>query len=389
MRGTGINRRRVSSGLCAAAHLGLLLGLVLAGCSGPTSDPEASRPPVEVSAGLDRAVATLGDRITWTLTVDRAAEVEVDVPPLGGDLDGLTVVDAGHREKTRANRVVEEHWVRLRVDEVGSLELPAITVSYRQTAQPKGAESGQAESGEAESGEAESGEVASTEEEPVIEATVETSPLTLEVESMLERAGAEVTDIRGLKPLAEPATPLLWIWILGGAALLALATFAVLWLRRRRRTKPEAPPRPPHEVVLERISALADLDLSDPQAVRRFHFEISEALRAYIEARFGLNATDLTTEEIVVALPSVRGLTAEPAKSLRRFLLATDRVKFADHRPSEGEIQEVLERARSFVEATVPPPSEEEDRECDTRWDSQTPIRDPQAEGTSNREEAA
>lgn len=364
MRGRTINRRRISGGLCAAAHLGLLLGLVLAGCSGPRSDPDASRPPVEVRAGIDRAVATLGDRITWTVTVDRAAEVEVDVPPLGDDLDGLTVVDAGQREETRANRVVEEHWVRLRVDEVGTHEIPPVTVSFRPPGQPEAEDPEPEEAGPP--------------------STVETSPLSLEVESVLERAGAEVTDIRGLKPLAGPQAPSPWVWIVG-AALLALATFVVLWLRRRRRTQPEAPPRPAHEVALERISALAGLDLSDPSSVRRFHFEISEAVRAYVEARFGLNATDLTTEEIVVSLPSVRDLQAEPAKSLRRFLLATDRVKFADHQPSEGEIREVLERARSFVEATVPPPPEDE-----ARSGSQTPIGAPEREvGASNQEEAA
>ena len=61
--------------------------------------------------------------------------------------------------------------------------------------------------------------------------------------------------------------------------------------------------------------------------MRRFHFEISEVIRAYVENRFFLNATDLTTEEIVAQLGDLRGLDGDSSERLRGFL--------ARHRSSE------------------------------------------------------
>jgi hypothetical protein len=112
-----------------------------------------------------------------------------------------------------------------------------------------------------------------------------------------------------------------------------------LWLRRRRdrvAAVPEAPPIPAHEIALAALDRLAAQRAVGDAAVRRFYFALSEIVRAYIEGRFGLNATDLTTEEILrrsIALP----LRRRPP-GLRAFLHDTDRVKFAAHRPQRGEI---------------------------------------------------
>ena len=45
-------------------------------------------------------------------------------------------------------------------------------------------------------------------------------------------------------------------------------------------------------------------------------------------------------------------------EKLRRFLLETDRVKFAAHEASDEEIREAYEDALSFVESTRPTPTE-------------------------------
>ena len=98
-------------------------------------------------------------------------------------------------------------------------------------------------------------------------------------------------------------------------------------------------------------------------AVRRFYFALSEIVRAYVEGRFGLNATDLTTEEI---LSSLSRLPLDPGhdRGLRAFLADTDRVKFAAHRPERGEITTLLDWARRFVEETRPVEPEAAAREA-------------------------
>ena len=94
--------------------------------------------------------------------------------------------------------------------------------------------------------------------------------------------------------------------------------------------------------------------------MRRFHFRISEVIRAYVEGRWGLNATDLTTEEILLQLAGLDDLPAAEGARLAGFLRATDRVKFAEHRPAPPEIEGTWEAALGFVEATQPRPQSEE-----------------------------
>ena len=312
-----------------------ILALALAGC--PASEAPApagvepaaaapaeseSRPPVEASTAVDRAVATTGDVITYTVTVDHDPAFEVELPEPGAEIAGFRIFDLGRDEPVeRRGRRVASRWYKLRADIVGSYVLPPVTVGYR------------AAGGDQEW------------------RTIETSAIFVEVESVLPADG-EAADIRGLKPLREVRQGLPWGWIGGGLAALALAAAALwAWLRRPR---PATPPVPPHVLAFGELDALRGTDFDDPAAVRRFHFRISEILRAYVEGRWGLNATDLTTEEILPHLAGLGDLPSGEADRLTRFLRATDRVKFAEHRPPPSEVEETWERALGFVEATVP-----------------------------------
>ena len=305
--------------------------LALIGCAAEdgASDDGASvavdKPPVEARARVDRAVATTGDVITYSVTLDYDASYVVELPDPGSEIAGFRIVDIGGEEPvTTEGRTVEERWYQLRADLVGSYVLPPVTVEYRSSEQSSDGGIG----GEPE--------------------TIQTSEIFVEVETVLS---GDETDIRQLKPLrrVETGTP----WELyaaagGGALLLALLGW---WMWRRRRNRPAPPPRPAHEIAFEALDRLRGTDFTDVEAMRRFHFEISEVVRAYVEARFALNATDLTTEEIVDHLDELRTASCERDR-LGLFLRSTDRVKFADHRPPEDEIQNTYEHALSFVEAT-------------------------------------
>ncbi|MEM9408644.1 MAG: DUF4381 family protein, partial [Acidobacteriota bacterium] len=225
-------------------------------------------------------------------------------------------------------RTVRRFWYRLRADLIGSYILPALRLDYTTAEDQTG--------------------------------SVETSEIFVEVESVLPEDGG-ATDIRDVKELRRVAEEPPWLWI-GLAALALLLAVAGWWWRRRRREGPKPQPsQPAHEVAFEALAQLRQTDFDDLRALRRYYFEISEVLRTYVEARFGLNATDLTTEEIV---PRLQGLVEVHQEDLlRRFLVETDGVKYAARVPGAEQIESTYESALRFVEETVPAEDEPSERE--------------------------
>jgi hypothetical protein len=81
---------------------------------------------------------------------------------------------------------------------------------------------------------------------------------------------------------------------------------------------------------------------------------LSVLFRAYVEDVLGFEATARTTSEI---LEHLRGLTHLPEGNVtraQRVLRATDRVKFAEHRPAEDWLAELDADLRAFVHSTRP-----------------------------------
>lgn len=325
---------------CSLAVLVLPLALACGATDDRAEVATSPKPPAELRAAVDRATATTGDLITYEVEVEREPAVSVELADPGTGIAGFRIVDLGQDppETLASGRIVERRWFRLRADLVGSYVLPALSATYSGAA-------------------GDAGELATPE-------------IPVEVESVLPADGTEVTDIRDIKPLrrAEPGRPwLLWLGI--ALAVLALAAAAWWWRRRRERgdAAPETPAVPPYELAIQELERLRRTDFSNLRELRRYYFAVSAVLRAYIEGRFGLNATDLTTEEILSRLgePAPLAIRLDPvqARRLERFLLATDQVKFAAHLPGPGEIDRTYEQALGFVRATRPPMDDgDEDR---------------------------
>ncbi|MCH9652058.1 MAG: hypothetical protein K0U98_27760 [Deltaproteobacteria bacterium] len=343
---------------------------------------EEPKAPVETQAAVDRAVATTGDIITYTVTVDYDASLEVDIPEPGAEIAGFRITDLGKEDTREAEgRIVEERWYKLRADLVGSYVLPPVAVSYSPIVAAAPLEEQQAAETEAAETEAEE-EVTMR---PRTVETVETSAIFVEVESVLPEDGVESADIRDVKPLRQVKDQQPWGWI--GAGILALSAAIALFLWWRRRPAKVVPPVPAHELAFRALDELRDTNFEDAEAVRRFYFQISEVVRNYVEGRFGLNATDLTTEEILPALELLPQLSQQPAEDLRSFLLHTDQVKFADQTPTEEDIKNTYESALGFVEATRPTESELEMAAEDSS--GTTESEPPTKDDNSSREQAA
>jgi len=116
---------------------------------------------------------------------------------------------------------------------------------------------------------------------------------------------------------------------------LLLVALLYTWARRLRK-RGEAPrmpaiappPLPAHEAAL---TALAELEASQLLArgqVKEYHIELSDILRTYVERRFGIEALEMTSHEILLGLQT-RGVEPGFVDGLRSFLDPCDLVKFA------------------------------------------------------------
>ena len=143
------------------------------------------------------------------------------------------------------------------------------------------------------------------------------------------------------------------------ASLLAagLLYAAARTIARRRRLRPAPlvplpPPRPAHEVALERLEALLRSGLLARGETAVFVERLmDEVLRDYVTARFSLSAGTRTTRELVKDLlgVSVPGLDVALVETL---LIDTDLVKFAKATIAADRAHAMATRVRALVEAT-------------------------------------
>lgn len=149
------------------------------------------------------------------------------------------------------------------------------------------------------------------------------------------------------------------VYIAGGLLAVGMGAVIALLVRRRLRARkpaaPAAPPRPAHEVAMEKLDRLGGL-LAEGGDLRPFYFELSEAIREYLGGRFGFESLEMTTEELVAAMRRVpldhaRGVVSS---EIEGWLSGCDLVKFAKVSPSPEQARGALETAIRMVAATRP-----------------------------------
>ena len=171
-------------------------------------------------------------------------------------------------------------------------------------------------------------------------------------------AAVPMTDIHGIKPPELPGwNPAPMYYAAAGALVLTMAVFSfLLWKYRRRRLRWGAVPQfPPEELALAALDELSDAERMEPKL---FYFRMSAVLRRYVQARYGVDAPEMTTEEL---LPALKPLNIDPdlKQGLRSLLETADPIKYAGSQASAGTMKGHLAFARRFVTETIPAPAQE------------------------------
>ena len=284
---------------------------------------------------IEPAVITVGDPVRLVVTVHHLAESQV-VWPDPFELDPFELVDQRLLEPlAEGNRVQSSTELTLTAFALGELRVPAFEVE-------------------------------------VVDAAGDSVRLTSEVavirvESVRLDEGADIRDIKG--PLAIPFSMVTLLPWLVGLTILGAAAYW-LYRRYRRRTRPNrpvpvVPPRPAHEIAYESLDALEASGLLELGEVKTYHIRVSDIMRVYAEGRFGIEAMEMTTGEVLDELRR-SGARSGIIADFRQLLDRCDLVKFAKFRPDVPTSRDLVPLGRQLVDMTatafVVPPAQTEAR---------------------------
>lgn len=179
-------------------------------------------------------------------------------------------------------------------------------------------------------------------------------PLKLEVADAQLPPDAEPADI---KPPAK-AFPALWPWALAAALAWAAWKARERWRARARPGGPAAPPAPalpPETAASEAIASLRASGLWEKDQAG-YYLRLTAILREYLEARYGVPVTAMTSAE-AARLVRDRSGDLKLGASARDLLERADLVKFARVRPAADEGPRDADAALAIVAATTPRPA--------------------------------
>lgn len=142
-------------------------------------------------------------------------------------------------------------------------------------------------------------------------------------------------------------------WILGVLAAIALIAAAVyLVIRYRRRSDPDyAHKDPAHVVALRKLDKYRGKGMWVPEKQKAFYSGVTDTLREYIAARYGISAMEMTTAEIFDCMKST-DVPSSLQNDVRDLFERADFVKFAKYVASDDDNAAALPVAVRFVTET-------------------------------------
>jgi hypothetical protein len=279
--------------------------------------------PVRANASVDKAQATIGERIKYRVTADAPEDTDILFPEMKEELAGFDVIDSGTQLLSRKEgRVIEERWFLLETFKPGSYIIPAITIHYKL----KDAQ--------------EEGETATPE-------------IYIEIASTLD---GKASDIRDIKPPVFLRKDYYRLYILlaiifGILALIGIPLF--LFYRKKRGKSDSIPPSlSAHEIAYKELERLRSLELTTNGQTKEYYYHLSNIVRHYIENRFQLMAPERTTEEFLTEMTTSNKLDETHKELIGNFLEHSDLVKFAAYAPQDREIENSYSSAKRLVDET-------------------------------------
>lgn len=276
----------------------------------------------------DTTAITIGDQIGVELGISLSKEAMLQWPPIADTLTGhIEVVRQSGIDTTfeADNMILKQHLTVTSFDS-GYFKVPSINFLYR----PKG-------------------------DSAVF--TVGTNSFFLQVNTPVVDTAQPFKAIVG--PVEEPYTfGEIAPWVLLGFVVLAAIIFLIIYFKRRKNNQPlfKAKPKPLPPPDVEAINRLEELRLArvwQSGKVKLYHSTLTDIMKNYLKRRFGFDAPEMTTDEVVSALAD-KQVNNEALEKLKGTMQLADLVKFAKAQPSPLENDLSLEHCVDFVKETKP-----------------------------------
>lgn len=193
--------------------------------------------------------------------------------------------------------------------------------------------------------------------------TTWTKPLFLQVIPVKAEADDPIADFaRESQPYGSKWTDSLpdWLYYYWWAVILGLGVIAgaVFFFRKVKKEKRPVETRiksfvSPVDEALASLEKLREKKLWERGMEKEYFTELTDILRRYLERRFGINAMEMTSRQIMVTLRENPELK-DKRETVRQILDMADFVKFAKVRPLPSDNVAAYDNAVSFVKETAP-----------------------------------
>jgi len=185
----------------------------------------------------------------------------------------------------------------------------------------------------------------------------ETLPLSLAVDFIPVDTSLAIKDIK--EPLESPFT---WReilpWVLRVLAVLALIAIVAFIVYRIKNKKPilsfnTSKIPEPHIEALKELEKLKQRGLWQQGKVKEYYTALTDILRKYIAGRFGIQAAEMTSHEIIEEAGKNQ-ISDDNVSLLAEIFTLADLAKFAKAQPLPGENDNSMSNAFAFVNGTKP-----------------------------------
>lgn len=281
---------------------------------------------IEVQSEVDTSTITIGDRINYSITIDREKDLRIMKPGEGLNLGMFEIKDYKFRDPVEKDgRLIEKYEFNISVYDTGKFTIPPFPIAYFP--------------------------VDTSQQYKIIEA----SPIDIYVKSVI--SGDDAKKLKDIKfPLIIPFNYSFWISMAIVVILVIVIAYLgyLLWKRRKEKGylfSPPPPTRPAHEVALEALEELYQSSLLEEKQFKEFFSRLSDIIRIYLEGRYFFDALEETTREIMTdAEKHIEEIKI--LDDLENILELSDLIKFAKYIPDKKEIEEAKDQSLNFVNET-------------------------------------